>query len=315
MSNQFVIIPDSSCDLPANLRERFGITDYLHGVLYYPDGHAEPCDLDWGNISPEAFYDSMKKRNVLYKTATPPMDDVEKTFEKYLSQGIDVLSLSLSSALSSSYQNALLVARDLQKKYPERKIVCLDSLRYSNALALLTVLACKKRDEGASLDETVAYLEETRHCIHQMGPMDDLFFLVKTGRISNSKAFFGSLVGVNPMADFNRKGLSEVLVKMKGKRAAFDATLKYMEQTIIDPEDQILFIAHSNRAAAAEQLAQLVQEKFSPKEIIINHVGQACGASVGPGLCAVYYVGKPISEDLSEEKEIMAEIAAAQKKK
>ncbi|MBQ7870680.1 MAG: DegV family EDD domain-containing protein [Oscillospiraceae bacterium] len=314
MSN-YVIIPDSSCDLPAHLRQRFGITDYLHGVLYYPDGHAEPCDLDWNNISPEDFYDSMKKRNVLYKTATPPMEDTERIFEKYLSQGMDVLSISLSSALSSSYQNVLLVARDLRKKYPERKILCVDSLRYSNALALLTILACNKREEGLSIEENAAWLEETRHCIHQMGPMDDLFFLVKTGRISNAKAFFGSLVGVNPMADFNRKGLSEVLVKMKGKRAAFDATLKYMEQTVIDPAQQIIFIAHSNRAAAAEQLAELVREKFSPREIIINHVGQACGASVGPGLVAVYYVGQPISEDLNKEKEIMAEISAAQKKK
>ncbi len=311
----YVIIPDSSCDLPASLRERFGIPDYLRGVIYFPDGHEEPCDLDWGSISPEDFYASMNKGSALYKTATPPMAETEQIFEKYLSQGIDVLSISLSSALSSSYQNVLLVARDLQKKYPQRKICCVDSLRYSNALALLTILACQKRDAGLSIDENVAYLEQIRHSIHQMGPMDDLFFLVKTGRISNAKAFFGSLIGVNPMADFNRRGLSEVLVKMKGRRAAFDATLRYMERTAVDLSDQTLFIAHSNRAAAAEQLAELIRTRFSPKEIIINPVGMACGASVGPSLVAVYYIGQPISEDLSTEKEIMAEISAAQKKK
>ena len=138
-----------------------------------------------------------------------------------------------------------------------------------------------------------------------MGPMDDLFFLCRTGRISNFKAFFGSLIGVNPMADFNRNGMSEVLIKCKGKQIAFDTTIKYMKETGIDLDKQLLFIAHSNREQQAQRLAELVKENFNPKEIIITDVGMACGSSIGPGLCAVYYVGKPLSENNEEEKAIM----------
>lgn len=306
----FVIIPDSSCDLPKELRERFGISDYLHGAICMPDGTERAADLDWGFLSPEEFYRSMKGRKVLYKTATPPLAELGKTFEKYLSQGTDVLSISLSSGLSASYQNTELVARDLRKKYPERKLLCVDSLRYSTSLALLVILACQKRDEGVSIEETAAYLEQTRHMLHQAGPMDDLFFLAKTGRISNFKAFFGSLVGVNPMADVNRQGLSEVLAKFKGKRTAFEATLRYMEKTIAAPEKQLIFVAHSDREQAANLLAQQIRDKFHPKELIINHVGMSCGASIGPGLCAAFYLGTPVSEGLTKEKEIMASIAA-----
>ena len=139
--------------------------------------------------------------------------------------------------------------------------------------------------------------------------MDDLFFLVRTGRISNVKAFFGSLVGVNPMADFNEKGVSEVLAKFKGKKAALDAVIKYMKGTITDPENQIIFVAHSNRPEAAEKLAAMIKAEFNPKEIIINTVGMACGANIGPGLCAAFYEGKPISHDMAEEKALMATIA------
>lgn len=312
--HNFVIIPDSSCDLPKELRQRFDIPDYLHGMICMPDGTEREADLDWGFLSPTDFYRSMKGRKLLYKTATPRLEEVRQIFEKYLTQGVDVLSISLSSGLSASYQNTLLIAQELREKYPERKICCVDSLRYSTSLALLVIMACQKRLEGASVEETAAYLEEARHTVHQAGPMDDLFFLAKTGRITNFKAFFGTLVGVNPMADVNRDGLSEVLVKFKGRKTAFDAALRYMEKTIVEPEKQIIFVAHSDREAAAQQFAQMIREKFHPQELILNTVGMSCGVSIGPGLCAAFYQGTPVTEGLTREKEIMSEISASMAK-
>lgn len=306
--NKFVILTDSACDLPKDLRERFDIPDYLHGIVYFPDGHEELADLDWGYITPEAFYDSMKGRNALYNTSCATLGETEQIFEKYLSQGFDILCIAMSSALSCTYQNCVNIGKTLSEKYPERKVICIDSLRYSTSLALLVVLASQKKAEGATLEETAEYAENIKNCIHQMGPMDDLFFLVKKGRISNFKAFFGTLVGVNPMADFNTKGLATVLGKFKGKSAAFEGTVRYIEKTIENPNDQIIFIAHSNREAAAKVLAEKIKEHFNPKEIIITTVGISCGAAIGPGLCAVFYVGKPLSEDSSKEQAIMAEV-------
>jgi DegV family protein with EDD domain len=199
------------------------------------------------------------------------------------------------------------------EKYPERKIMVVDSLRYSTALSLLVIKASQKQQEGATLEETAQYLERIKHTIHQIGPMDDLFFLVKTGRISNFKAFFGTIVGINPMADFNRKGLSQVLGKFKGKKKAFDAVIEYMRGTVENPGEQIIFVAHSNREEAAKALAQRVQEEFSPKEIVINPVGLSCGASIGPGLCAVFYEGKEISENMEQEQALMNQIILNQK--
>lgn len=314
MSN-FVIIPDSSCDLTAELRKRFGVDDYLRGVLYFPDGHEEPADLDWTNFSAEEFYNSMKGKNTLYKTAYSPIGDTMKVFEKHLKNDKDILSISLSSALSGTFQSCVGVAEELRKKYPERKIICVDSTRYSTALSILVMMACKKRDEGDSIEQVAEFIEENKHRIHQMGSMDDLFFLVKTGRISNFKAFFGTLVGVNPMADFNGKGLAEVLAKFKGKATAFDATIRYMRETIEDAENQIIFVAHSNRKPQAEKLAEMIQQEFNPKEIIINDIGVSCGASIGPGLCAAFYMGKKISDDYSQEKAIMAKIESDIKNK
>ena len=313
--SDFVIIPDASSDLTKELRDRFGVPDYIKGTIYFPDGTEAIADLDWELIDPVTYYESMSGRNVLYKTASAKRGEVFSVYEKFLSQGKDILAITLSSGLSGTHQLCQKVAQELMEKYPERKIVVVDSLRYSTALSLLVIKACQMQQAGCSLEETAAYIEQNKHRVHQIGPMDDMFFLVKTGRVSNFKAFFGTLIGINPMADFNRNGLSQVLGKFKGKKRAFDAVIEYMKGTIENAQDQIIFVAHSNREQAAQVLAQRIQDEFSPKEIIINHVGMSCGASVGPGLCAAFYWGKEISENMEDEQALMNSIIDKQKNK
>ena len=311
MSN-FVIIPDASSDLTRDLRARFHIPTYIKGTLYLPDGSETPVGLDWELMGPEEYYNSMSGRKTLYKTASARRQDILATFEPFLKEGKDILNITLSSALSGTNQICRKVAEELMEQYPGRKIVVVDSLRYSTALSLLVIMASQKQQEGASLEETAEYLEQNKHRVHQIGPLDDMFFLCKTGRVSNFKAFFGTLVGINPVDDFNRQGMSQVLGKFKGKQRAFDAAIEYMKGTIENPEEQIVFVAHSNREQAAKVLAQRVQEAFSPKEIIINPVGMSCGASIGPGLCAVFYQGKQISENMEQEQALMNSIIAKQ---
>ena len=311
--SDFVIIPDASSDMTKELRERFQIPSYIRGTIYFPDGKEALVDLDWDLIDPETYYRSMSGRNVLYKTASSLKGEVVSVYEHFLKEGKDILAISLSSGLSGTYQLCCNVAKELMEKYPQRKIVVLDSMRYSTALSLLVIEASIKRQAGWSLEETAAYIERNKHRVHQIGPMDDMFFLVKTGRVSNFKAFFGTLMGINPMADFNRKGLAQVLGKFKGKKRAFDAVIEYMKGTIENPQEQIIFVAHSDRAQSAETLAQRIKEEFAPKEIIINHVGMSCGASIGPGLCAAFYWGKEISENMTREQALMNDIIAKQK--
>ncbi len=308
--SDFVIIPDSSSDMVASLRERFDIPKVVRGTLYHPDGRQTLSDIDWETMSPEEFYNSMKGRNILYKTATPPTGEVIEIFESFLKEGKDILSISLSSALSGTYRNAVSISEELMEKYPQRKIICVDSMRYGSALTLLVSKACEKRDSGATLEETAEYLNNIKHCIHQMGPVDDLFFCVKMGRISNLKAFFGTLVGVNSMGDFSNAGLAAVMGKVKGNRAALETAARYVKKVIKNPEEQIIFIGHSNREESAKYLAERIKEEVNPKEIIINPIGMSCGSSIGPGLCSAYFIGDPISDNNEVEISTFNEAAA-----
>lgn len=311
--SDFVIISDNSCDLIKPLRERFGIDDYINGLVYFPDGHCEKADLDWERYDPKWFYESMSNKKTVYKTALAPTGDIMEVLEKHLKEGKDILCITLSSALSGTYQACEMIKVKLLEKYPERKIICIDSMRYSTALSVLVIEAAMKRGEGYTLEQTAQYIEDNKHRVHQIGPMDDLFFLCKNGRISNFKAFFGTLVGVNPMADFNRQGLAQVVGKFKGKKAALNAAIAYMKETAEDIDQQIVFVAHSNRLAAAELLRDMIVAEFHPKEVIINDVGMSCGVSIGPGLCAAFYWGKEISENMEKETAIMQAIAQKQK--
>ena len=116
--NNYAIITDSGCDLTKELRERFGVDDVLHGTVYFPDGHAEPSDIDWEKMTPEEFYRSMSGRKVLYKTATFMEEEGWKSMEKQLADGRDILVITLSTALSGTYQLCRLIADELMKKYP-----------------------------------------------------------------------------------------------------------------------------------------------------------------------------------------------------
>lgn len=307
----FVIIPDATCDLPRELRERFEIPDYLPGVLYLPDGTESRSDLDWENMSPKEFYGIMKQKDAFFKTASGSIGDAKAVIEKQYAKGLDVLMVTIAARMSITYDVCIKAGEELKEAYPDRRLVVFDSLRYSAGIAVQIAAAAYLRKQGKSLDETVAWLQENCDRVHQMGALDDLFFCKKIGRVSNMSAIMGTLVGVRPLADYNRDGANTVIGKVKGARKAENATVEYVRRTIEHPEEHIVFVAHSNREDEAIALKERVEKEIAPREVLIIPIGQACGPNIGPGLAAVYYYGKPISEGLAEESAIMADILAA----
>lgn len=305
----FSIISDSACDLNSELRKRFGMDGFISSSVIYPDGHLEDADPDWNNVSPDDFYRSMTDKKLMYKSAAPGPEQVKDVFREELKKGNDILCITLSAGMSSVYNYCCVAAREIQPEYPDRQIRVVDSKRYSTAMALLCIYANEMRSAGKSLDETVCWLENNIDRFHQSGWMDDLFFLARSGRLSKGTAIMGTMVGVKPIADFNMQtGMFHVIGKARGVNRAFDAVVEYVNQTIKDPEKQIIFVAHSLRADYAERLAEMLRSRIKPKELIINSIGQSCGANIGPGLVAAFYYGRKLSENLKEESVILQNI-------
>lgn len=310
---KFAILPDVTCDLNAEIREKYDI-DVILGHVSYPNGKEEYSMLDWQQCSflkehtSEEFYKALSENPNGFTSAPPNIQEFYNAFEKYVKEGYGVLSMTISSGMSGTYNFARKAQEMILENYPDAKIECFDSLRFGPGYGLMAMYASILREEGKTLAEVKEFLDTNKNRFHQIGWLDDLSFVAKKGRLSHAKAFMGKLIGIKPLGEFDYNGLTTVIGKAKGEKTAYQAMLSYIEQTIEKPEEQIIVIAHTNRRAQAEHYKQLIQEKFNPKEIYVNDVYPACGINIGPGLMAAYYVGKVISDGLEEEKKLITSI-------
>lgn len=303
--NKYIILADVTCDLSAEIREFFGVEDYIKGHVHFSDDRDFETTLDWSNISREEFYKALSNKKLEVSTAPASPEEYYLSFKKYAEQGYDILSMSISSKISSTYNVAVGAANRVKEELPDCKIYCFDSYKMSGAFGLLVMYAHMLKNEGKSFDEVVTWLEENKHRVHQMGPIDDLIFVARRGRITMGKAIMGSFAGVKPMGDCNRDGYVSVLTKAKGINKALDLTVKYTQRAAKNIKDQYMLISHSNRPEYAEKLKALIENELEPKKVFLSDVFSGCGTNIGPGMVAVYFLGEEISEDLSAEKNIM----------
>ena len=305
---QYVILADLTCDLSREIRERFGIEAYIPGHIHFSDGRDFATTLDWTHIDREEFYRALSNKKLEISTAPASPEEYYETFRKYAEQGIDILSMSISSRISSTCNVAEGAAKRIREEFPERTVYCFDSFRMSGAFGLLVMYAHNLKKEGKSLEEVAAWLEDHKHKVHQMGPIDDLIFVARRGRIAMGKAIMGSFAGVKPMGDCTRDGYVSVLTKVKGINKALDLTVRYIDRAAVNVKDQYVLISHSNRQEYAEKLKAMIEEKLAPKQVFISDVFCGSGTNVGPGMVGAYFLGEEISEELTAEKDMMTEL-------
>ena len=301
----YVILTDVTCDLSPEIREHFGMTDYIHGYVSISDGRDLRTRLDWSLISREDFYNCLGNRQMKVSTAPASPEEYYQIFTKYAEEGYDILSISISSKISSTYGVAVGAADRVKAEHPDCNVYCLDALRMSGSMGLLVCYALELQKQGATMQEVIDWLESNKMRVHQMGPIDDLIFVARRGRISMGKAIMGSFAGVKPMGDCNRDGYVTVLTKAKGMKKALSATVSYVGEVATNVEDQYLIIVHSNREAYAETLREKLEAALHPKKIFVSDSYSASGTNIGPGMVAVYFLGDEVTEDLTREREIM----------
>ena len=301
----YVILTDVTCDLSPEIRDHFGMTDYIHGYVSISDGRDLKTRLDWSLISREDFYNCLGNRQMKVSTAPASPEEYYQIFTKYAEEGYDILSISISSKISSTFGVAVGAADRVKAEHPDCALYCLDALRMSGSMGLLVCYALEMQKQGATMQEVIDWLESNKMRVHQMGPIDDLIFVARRGRISMGKAIMGSFAGVKPMGDCNRDGYVTVLTKAKGMKKALTATVSYVGEVATDIENQYLIIVHSNREAYAETLREKLETTLHPKGIFVSDSYSASGTNLGPGMVAVYFLGDEVTEELTREKEIM----------
>lgn len=291
----FVIVTDSCSDLDKARREKYGI-DYIpmHMIC---DGKEYKADLDWGDLSVNEFYDMMRKGSV-FKTSQVTAEQYTEAFENYIQSGKDILSISCSSGLSNSYNESLKVKDSLIKKYPDSKIICIDSLNSCNGLGLLCVTASDMRKEGKSIEEIASWLNQNKLKMNQECTVEKLTYLKQAGRVSAASAFFGGLLSVKPIIISDVKGNNNAVEKVKGRRTSIERIAERVRDEYEKTPYQRIFFGHADCEGDMLLLKEAVLSKIDTDGVPIDtgYIGPIIGASAGPGTIAVYFYGKEVTE-------------------
>ncbi len=292
IANRIAVITDSASDLGSGIRKKYGIEYVAMGIHF--DGKDLKASLDWEEISPVEMYGIMRSGTRITTTQVP-VHIFREEFERHLKNGEDVLYIGCSSGLSGSVNAGKVVGDELQKEYPENKIICIDSLSSCLAEGLIAVDAAMMRDEGKSIDEIAAYIEKNKLKYNQYAAIEDLSYLKRAGRVKASAAFFGNMFGIKPILISNRNGENFAVKKIKGRKSSLDEIVNMAVADAEDAEKRIIGIAHADCEEDAEYVKAKIKERLNPKEIYVNYIGPIIGASAGPGSIAVYLYGKEVT--------------------
>jgi DegV family protein with EDD domain len=245
-----------------------------------------------GNLDPKTFFD-LEREGHMPTTSLVTPDEFITVFDNVLSQGNDLLYIAFSSGLSGSCSNAKLVAEDLRQKYPERKLIVIDSLCASLGLGLLVDYAVKLRDAGKSIDETAKWVESNKLGLNHWFTVDSLNHLRRGGRVTGAAAFVGNLLHIKPVLNVDYEGHLIPREKEQGRKKAIKSLVDKMSEYVYKPEGQTVFISHGDDLEAAEKLAAMIKDRFPDiGEIMISMLGAVIGAHSGPGTLALFFMGK-----------------------
>ncbi|MDO4590377.1 MAG: DegV family protein [Slackia sp.] len=282
------IVTDSASNLTEEMIDEFGLE--ILPLAFMIDGVEYRSYLKGQHVDLKQFYTMMREGKVI-TTSLPNMQETESTLRTILDAGDDVLYLGFSSALSGTYEATALLMAQLAEEYPERTLRAEETFAASGGQGLLVYLACKKKEEGASIDETAAFVEATRDRLCHWFTVDDLMFLFRGGRVGRTSAWAGTMLNIKPVLHVDTAGALIPMEKVRGRKKSIKALVDHMEQTAIDPAAQTVFITHGDCLEDAELLKREIEERLGVTDFVINYVDPVIGAHSGPGTLALFFVG------------------------
>lgn len=284
---EYVIFTDSACDITPELLSEWGVPSRAL-TFRFSDSEREYSNAD---MLANEFYAKMREGGVA-KTAAVNTQAFLEAFEEIVKDGKDILYLGFSSGLSTTYNSGRLAAEELSKKYPDAKILTVDTLCASAGMGLIIYLVLQKKNEGASIDEAYEYAKELIPSLCHWFTVDDLVYLKRGGRISPAAAFFGNLMGIKPVLHVDDEGHLVNVDKVRGRRGAISAMADKYGELALNKKDSVIFISHGDCLKDAELLASMLNERYGATVKLITDVGPVIGAHSGPGTLALFYIGK-----------------------
>lgn len=251
----------------------------------------------------EFFYDLGEKTNFKYfydtvrggeipKTQALNPEDYKRILTPYFERGEDVLYVSFSHKLSGTFQQLDAAYKELQERFPERKLTVFDTKSISLGAGIQAEQAAVLKQKGASDEEILAFLREftDRVCVYFV--VDDLMHLKRGGRCSGIAAVAGTILGLKPMLTIDEEGGLKVIGKLGGRKKAISTLANKVIEELADEEKYSVYIVDADCKEEGDKLRDLILAKRPNAQIVRQIVGPVIGSHCGPGTLGVIFVGK-----------------------
>lgn len=286
----YQLFSDSCVDLPNEVAKEYNIQ--ILPLKVTVKGKEYKNYLDHREIDPKTFYQLLRDKNTPITAQANPHEFIT-AFEPVLKNGEDILLISFSSALSGTYNSALIAQKELQETYPDRKIIVIDSLSASMGQGLLVYKAALMKKDGLSIDEVAEKVEKLKLDVSHLFTVSDLGHLKRGGRLSTSSFILGSIINIKPLLHVTLEGKLKVFGKARGRFKSLNNLIKRMEETYDQERNDMIFISHGDNLRDALYVRDLIIDKFHLKEenFLINPIGPVIGAHSGVDTLAIFYIG------------------------
>jgi len=282
----YQIFTDATSDFPAAFAEQLHVTVLPMGFTmegkeyFYIPGRSD--------MPIETFFEKMRA-GVPVTTAQVNTFTFIEAFEPVLQSGRDILYIGFSSKLSGTVQSGFSAAEELRAKYPDRKIIVIDSLCASLGEGLLVYYAARKQD--MPIEELAKWVEDNKLRFVHWFTVDDLVYLKRGGRISGATAAIATILNIKPVMHVDNEGFLVAVEKVQGRKKSLRSLFERMEKTVDTKATDTVFIGHCASKADAEYVASLVHEKYPDIMVHIDDIGTSVGAHSGPGTIALFFIG------------------------
>lgn len=290
--SKFQIFTDSSSDLTTEMRKEHGIEYFRMG--FSVNGKEYPADLDFKLYSYEQLYEWIRDPKVDIHTSLIQNQEFVDRVTPFLEKGIDILYIACTSVLSGSVNFFRIAMEELKEKFPERKIISIDSNRAGMTLGLLVMDACEEQKKGASMEEVIEFVEREKQKYNLCGTLETLTYLKNAGRVSGAAAFFANAFGIKPVIISDTLGHNYVVQKVKGTMASWKACFDIIKEACEGQEHPTIYVGQG----IAEECANYFKKRFTEElgaKIIEYWVGPIIGISCGPGVIHLVCKGKEVT--------------------
>lgn len=291
----FQIVVDSAANIPAEIVKKYNIK-VISFVNYVNDKPLVCFDPELTQEEERAkgkeYYDAMRS-GIDIKTGLISSGNFEEYFKAIMEAGEDVLYFSLSKNISGTFNSARLAAENLMEDAPNgRKIKLIDSLNASLAQGILAIYASEMREKGMNIDEVYEKLLAYPEKMNGVFTVGDLKYLAHTGRISGSAAFVGNILNIKPILRGNKDGYIVQYKKCRGRKASLNSLVSLVCDNIVDPENQIIGIAHADAYKDSLYVMDEIQKRIKVRDFINTSYDYCTGSHVGPDTIALFFMAK-----------------------